>query len=351
MVINIPNHGGRLNAAAIRWDIPLSQWLDLSTGINPLGWPVPELPASVWQRLPDPDDGLADLLRWWAGAPDSATCLPVSGSQAAIMALPGLRGPGRVGVPSPGYQEHRYWWHRLGHRVQDIPLEQMLGDDERWLDDLDVLVCINPNNPTGDLIPVERLLGWHQTLSRRGGWLVVDEAFIEGVAEDGADGNSMALYADRPGLVVMRSLGKFFGLAGLRAGAVLTSPDIAGSLNDALGPWHLNGPARYLMAEALADQRWQAATRQRLARDSERLHRLLMHAGLPASTGTLLFRYIPLAQARALADSLASRGILVRVFDQPPALRFGLPGSESDWLKLEEALAALTKHIDRSVTG
>ncbi|TGN39314.1 threonine-phosphate decarboxylase CobD [Marinobacter confluentis] len=344
-----PHHGGRLNNAAKRWDIPFDQWLDLSTGINPLGWPVPEVPVSVWQRLPDPDDGLANLLGAWVGAPEDAACVPVSGSQSAIMALPGLRAPGCVGVPVPGYQEHGHWWKRLGHRVLGIPPEQMLDDDEGWLDELDVLVCINPNNPTGDLIPVERLLTWHRNLSRRGGWLIVDEAFIEG-----SDGQSMARFAGQTGLIVMRSLGKFFGLAGLRAGAVITSAPMAGLLDDALGAWHLNGPARYLMAKALADQRWQTEARQRLARDSQRLHHLLLHAGLPDSTGTLLFRYLPqlsLEQVHALADGLASRGILVRVFDQPPALRFGLPGSESDWQKLEQALADLTKHIDRSVTG
>ena len=350
-MVNIPHHGGRLNDAAKRWDIPLSQWLDLSTGINPLGWPVPVLPASVWQRLPDPDDGLAGLLKSWTGAADTAVCLPVSGSQTVIMALPGLRESGRVGVPVPGYQEHGHWWQRLGHRVRGITPEQMHCDDDSWLDDLDVLVCINPNNPTGDLIPVERLLEWHRNLSCRGGWLVVDEAFIEGVDGKGPDCISMARYAGRPGLVVMRSLGKFFGLAGLRAGAVITSPDIASSLSDALGPWPLNGPARYLMAKALADYPWQADTRQRLARDSKRLHRLLLSAGLPASTGTLLFHYLPLLQARSLADRLASRGILVRVFDQPPALRFGLPGTESDWLKLEQALSDMTKLIDRSEAG
>lgn len=346
---NKPHHGGRLNEASKRWGTPIDQWLDLSTGINPLGWPVPEVPVSVWQRLPDPDDGLTDLLRAWVGALDGAACVPVSGSQSAIMALPGLRKPGNVGVPVPGYQEHGHWWQRLGHRVRGLPLEQILGDDDSWLDDLDVLVCINPNNPTGDLIPAERLLSWHQKLGRRGGWLIVDEAFIEG-----SDGDSMARFAGQPGLIVMRSLGKFFGLAGLRAGAVITSPAIADLLDDALGPWHLNGPARYLMAKALADRRWQAQTRLRLARDSQRLHHLLLQAGLPTSTGTLLFRYLPqlsLKQVHALADGLASRGILVRVFDQPPALRFGLPGTESDWRKFERALADLTKHIDRSVTG
>ena len=94
-------HGGRLRAAAKTWGTPLDQWLDLSTGINPSGWPVPAIPEEVWRRLPDPDDGLEQLIRQWVGAPDGAACMALAGSQAAIMHLPRLRQPCRVGVPSP----------------------------------------------------------------------------------------------------------------------------------------------------------------------------------------------------------------------------------------------------------
>jgi len=345
-MVDQPHHGGRLYQAAKRWGIAPEDWLDLSTGINPLGWPVPAVPEAVWQRLPDPDDGLDDVLHHWTGASQGARCLPVAGSQAAIMALPALRPPCRVGVPTPGYQEHSFGWQRLDHRVEGIAVERMQGDDERWLDDLDVLVCINPNNPTGDVFPVQRLLSWHQRLQRRGGWLVVDEAFIEG-----SHGESLTPYADRPGLIVLRSLGKFFGLAGLRAGAVITCPAIARPLGDALGPWSVNGPARYLMAQALADQSWQQAARQRLAQQSDRLHQLLLDAGLPCSSGTLLFRYCQFSQAAVVADALAARGILVRAFNEPPALRFGLPGAESDWQKLQQGLLEVTKQIDHPHPG
>jgi len=345
-MVDQPHHGGRLHQAAELWGIAPEQWLDLSTGINPSGWPVPAIPDAVWQRLPDPDDGLNEVLRHWTGAHSESTCLPVSGSQAAIMALPTLRAPCRVGVPAPGYQEHGHGWQRQGHRIEPIDVERMQGNDERWLEDLDVLVCINPNNPTGDLFSADRLLGWHRRLQCRGGWLVVDEAFIEG-----SDGDSLAPYANRPGLIVLRSLGKFFGLAGLRAGAVIAFPDIVRPLAEALGPWSINGPARYLMAQALADQSWQQAARQRLAQQSDRLHQLLLDAGLPCSSGTLLFRYCQFSQAAVVADALAARGILVRAFNEPPALRFGLPGAESDWQKLQQGLLEVTKQIDHPHPG
>lgn len=341
-MVDQPHHGGRLHQAAERWGIELQHWLDLSTGINPVGWPVPPVPDAAWQRLPDPDDGLDAVLHQWSGAADKLNCLPVPGSQAAIMALPALRAPCRVGVPVPGYQEHGYGWQRQGHRVEPVAVETLQGSDGRWLDALDVLVCINPNNPTGQLFSAERLLDWHHRLQQRGGWLVVDEAFIEG-----SDGDSLAPYASRPGLIVLRSLGKFFGLAGLRAGAVIACPDIVRGLADQLGPWAVNGPARYLMARALTDHAWQQATSRRLAQHSDRLHRLLLDAGLPPSGGTRLFRYCQFPGAREVADALASRGILVRVFSQPWALRFGLPGPESDWQRLQRALAQVTKQIDR----
>jgi cobalamin biosynthetic protein CobC len=357
-MVSRPHHGGRLNEAIERWGIPHEQWLDLSTGINPLGWPVPAVPADVWHRLPEPDDGLEAIIRGWAGAPHLSACVPVAGSQAAIMTLPGLRKPCRVGVPLPGYREHAHWWQAHGHSVRGIPVHQMAsGDDDwldslwldsPWLDSLDVLVCINPNNPVGQTIPRERLLRWHQRLAERGGWLVVDEAFLDGLAvREGEENMSMAPYTGQPGLVVMRSLGKFFGLAGLRAGAVLTCSDIAVPLAEASGPWPLSGPARFLMMKALSDVAWQARAAVQLQQHSQRLHRLLLDAGFPASSGTTLFRYVPIANAHAIADDLASKGILVRVFDQPPALRFGLPGAEPQWLKLERTLAQRANVVDR----
>lgn len=328
-----PEHGGRLRAAAQKWGIPLERWLDLSTGINPQGWPVPAIPEEVWRRLPEPDDGLAFCIRQWAGAPDSAACIPVAGSQAAIMALPRLRSPCRVGVPSPGYEEHGHCWVSAGHQVSCIASEQLVSDDENWLDELDVLVLINPNNPTGQVIAPHRLLSWHDRLQRRGGWLIVDEAFMDPTPE-----YSVGFATGLPGLVVMRSLGKFFGLAGLRAGAVSGDPDIIGSLGAVLGPWSVSGPARFIMSQALADHQWRAATAERLHSESQRLSECLSRHGLDGATGTALFRYVRHSRAGEIAAALARQGILVREFAKPTALRFGLPGSEPQWARFDQAL-------------
>ncbi|MEP1213388.1 MAG: threonine-phosphate decarboxylase CobD [Marinobacter sp.] len=328
-----PEHGGRLRAAVRKWGMPPERWLDLSTGINPRSWPVPAIPEDVWRRLPEPDDSLDTCIRQWFGAPGSAACVPVAGSQAAIKALPRLRSPCQVGVPSPGYEEHGHCWLSAGHKVRGITGEQLVAEDESWLDELDVLVLINPNNPTGQFIEPHRLLSWHDRLQRRGGWIIVDEAFMDATPEF-----SVGFATGQPGLVVMRSLGKFFGLAGLRAGAVSGDPDIVGPLDGVLGPWSVSGPARYIMSQVLVDHQWRAATAERLHSESRRLSECLSRHGLDGSTGTALFRYVRHSRAGDIAAGLARQGILVRELAKPAALRFGLPGSEPEWTRFDQAL-------------
>jgi cobalamin biosynthesis protein CobC len=235
-------HGGRLIQAVARYGIPLVDWLDLSTGINPDGWPVPALPPEVWQRLPEDGDGLEAAARAYYG---TDSLLLVAGSQAAIQTLPQLRVSGRVGVIHPGYAEHAHAWRRARHSVLAVSTEQ-LNDA---VPQLDVLVLIHPNNPTGALLPLEQMLDWHVQLASRGGWLMVDEAFI-----DATPPASLARYSDRPGLIVLRSLGKFFGLAGARVGSVLAERALLDRLAERLGPWTVTGPSRHIATRALADQ-------------------------------------------------------------------------------------------------
>ncbi len=322
-------HGGNVHQAAQRYGIALPDWLDLSTGINPAGWPVPALPADCWQRLPESDDGLEDAARRYYGC---AHVLPAAGSQAAIRMLPSLRPRGRVGVPQPGYAEHAAAWARHGHEVVSLPGR----DVEGWLDRLDVLVLINPNNPSGETFDTATLLAWQHRLAQRGAWLVVDEAFV-----DATPALSLAQHAGREGLVVLRSLGKFFGLGGARVGFVLSWPELLARMDEALGPWTLAHPARWVARQALEDFAWQAAERSRLGLAGQRLANLLTRHGLPPSGGSALFQWLRTNQAAVIQDRLAQQGIWLRRFDIPPSLRCGLPGAESDWLRLENALRRL----------
>ena len=322
-------HGGALRAAAARYRIPPSDWLDLSTGINPNGWPVPPPPATVWQRLPEPDDGLEIAAAVYYGTP---RVLPVAGSQAAIQALPLLRKPGRVGVLHPSYAEHAHAWRRAGHRVELLAAET-LG---MALDRLDALVVVNPNNPSGARFAPATLLDWRARLAERSGWLVVDEAFMDATPAD-----SLASHAGLPGLIVLRSLGKFFGLAGARVGFVLAEPALLERLHDHLGPWTVTGPSRWVALQALADRDWQAEARSHLDRAGNRLADLLKRQGLPVAGGTVLFHWAPLPDAEFWQNALARRGVLVRRFTDPAGLRFGLPGPEPAWRRLELALAGI----------
>jgi cobalamin biosynthetic protein CobC len=320
-------HGGRLREAAQRYGIPLADWLDLSTGIAPYGWPVPAIPDSAWQRLPEADDGLEAAARDYYGVP---ALLPVAGSQAAIQALPRLRRPGlRVGIVSPAYAEHAAAWRREGHLVQELGE----GAVERSLERLDVLLVVNPNNPSGRLIERERLLAWHARLVERGGWLLVDEAFMDCTPQ-----HSLAADSQLPGLIVLRSFGKFFGLAGIRLGFVLAASELLERLGEQLGPWTVSGPTRAVANALLADSEGQQRQRDRLRGGGLRLAVLLSDHGLAPAGGCALFQLVGHPQAVGLHGYFARRGILLRLFAETRCLRFGLPGDEIGWQRLEQAL-------------
>lgn len=320
-------HGGRLRRAAQQYGIPLADWLDLSTGINPHAWPVPPVPAAAWHRLPEDDDGLEAAAAAYYGTDQ---LLPVAGSQPAIQALPALIPGERVTVLAPTYAEHPHAWR--GRTLSAVDAEEI----DAALDDTDVLLLVHPNNPSGARFSRDRLLGWQARLAARGGWLVVDEAFI-----DTEPAESLAAAAGGENLVVLRSLGKFFGLAGARVGFVLAPAALRERLADLLGPWALSGPARHVARAALADRAWQDTMRERLQDEAARLAALLRNSGLGEPAGSALFQWVRHPDAPAVQDRLARAGILVRRFDEPASLRFGLPPDEAGWDRLAAALDTL----------
>ncbi len=322
-------HGGRLRRAAQQYGIPLSDWLDLSTGINPNGWPIPAIPADCWQRLPEDDDGLLAAARAYYG---NDSLLAVAGSQAAIQTLPLLRSASRVGVLHPAYAEHASCWRKAGHRVSELSADA--NSITAAVDNLDVLILVNPNNPSGKLWNTAQLLTWQQRLAERGGWLIVDEAFLDGMPE-----YSLAAMPVRPGLVVLRSVGKFFGLAGIRCGFVIAEAGLLQQLAEQLGPWAISHPSRYVAALALQDVDWQRRAIIDLQQQGQRLRRLLGDTGLPPSGGCHLFQWLQWPSAQTLHSKLAAQGILTRYFDDPASLRFGLPKTEADWQRLQQALS------------
>ena len=320
-------HGGRLREAAKCYGIPEADWLDLSTGINPDGWPVPAIPAELWRNLPQHDDELADVACAYYR---TSLLLPVSGSQAAIQALPALYKLGTVALAYPAYAEHEYAWQTQGH--------QILRTDDLLHADADVVVVVNPNNPTGTTYRAEQLLALHERLKARGGLLVVDEAFIDATPD-----HSLAPYCPRPGLIVLRSLGKFFGLAGARVGFVLAEPSVLDALAEKLGPWPIAAPSRYVAKLALSDTVWQQTARHALHAAGLRLEEMLTRHGLAPSGGCSLFQWLSTADAASVHRQLAQQGILTRLFDQPSSLRFGLPSGEHNWARLDAALMGIRR--------
>ena len=323
-------HGGNIDEVRRLYPRAPEPWIDLSTGINPIPYPLPPVPPQAWSRLPTGADQLALLQsaarRYRVG--DLATIVAAPGTQALVQMLPRCVKPCRVAILGPTYEEFALCWRRQGHEVHEVA-------DFAALAHGDVAVVVNPNNPTGKALPRAALCSLADSLATRGGMLLVDEAFIDACA----DAQSVAPFLP-PGAVVLRSFGKIYGLAGVRLGFAVAAADVATRLRAELGPWAVSGPAIALGIAALDDGAWLARTRQRLARDGSRLDAMLERANCSIVGGTPLFRLAAAAEAARLADRLARRGIHVRRFAYAPSwLRFGLPGSDEAWHRLGAALA------------
>ena len=323
-------HGGDLGAARRLFPGAPEPFIDLSTGINPNPYPLPRFPADLFERLPGPDtaSALAAVAARAYGAPSTAHVVPAPGTQILLPLVAALVQPGRAAILAPTYGELSRAAALAGHSVQAV---RELGD----IGDARLVMIANPNNPDGRLHGKDALLALTDALRRRGGVLVVDEAFMD----VGPPGASLAAALSPGNIVVLRSFGKFFGLAGMRLGFALAAPPMAARLSAALGPWAVSGPALAVGAKALADAAWIERTRRRLAKAAKRLDAILTGAGFEIVGGTSLFRLARTPAAQALFHHLGRAGILTRVFaEQRDWLRFGLPGSAQEWRRLHVAM-------------
>jgi cobalamin biosynthetic protein CobC len=319
-------HGGNLRQAAKLYSIPLKDWIDLSTGINPRPWRPPDIPSIVWQRLPETDDNLLPAAQHYYGCDN---LLPLAGSQAAIQALPYCRQHSRIGIVSPCYAEHAHWWGKADHRIVYIKPHEI----DLFIPKIDVLLLANPNNPDATHYSVEQLLGWHQRLTKDNGWLIVDEAFIDSTAEKSLLPHCKTM---PEGLIVLRSIGKFFGLAGIRLGFLAAEPKLLQRVAQRQGVWSVSHPARWLGQQALADQQWQTQTRDFLRQQSEKLQQLLEQSFQAFEISkNHYFCYIQHPKAEQIKQHLAQQGIWTRTFKDPPAIRFGLPANNNELQRLK----------------
>ena len=325
-------HGGDLNAARRLFPDAPEPFVDLSTGINPNPYPLPQLPARLFARLPDSTalERLAGIAAAAYGAPSAVCVVPAPGTQILLPLAAGLVRPGRAVIVAPTYAEHLRAATLAGHAASEIRDLGAIGD-------AGLAVVTNPNNPDGRLFARNDLIGVAKNLQARGGVLVVDEAFMD----VGPPGLSLAGEISRGNIVVLRSFGKFFGRAGLRLGFALAAPPLAARLSALLGPWAVSAAALAVGGTALADRAWIDKTRRRLAQAAVRLDGILIGAGLGIFGGTTLFRLARTPAANDLFQHLGRAGILTRVFpDRATWLRFGLPAAEKDWRRLQIAMAA-----------
>ncbi|WP_375279285.1 aminotransferase class I/II-fold pyridoxal phosphate-dependent enzyme [Pseudooctadecabacter sp.] len=326
------DHGGGLDVAVAAYGGVRADWLDLSTGINPVPYPVGEISGNAWSALPDSgamDRLLAAARKFW-NVPDGADILAANGASAIIAAIPYIgEGSGTVHIETPTYNEHAAAFDASGNWF--------------WAENAakaDTHVYVHPNNPDGRIWDAQNMGGRRLT--------VIDESFC-----DVTPTRSHIELAEDQGILVLKSFGKFWGLAGLRLGfaigaAKTLSPveslkvplqeavDIVRpSLPDLIGPWAVPGPALEIGARALEDVAWAEATRARLAEDAKRLDELV---GWTLVGGTDLFRTYEVPDAAAMQDKLARGHVWSRIFPYSKTwIRLGLPAPDR-WDQLKAAL-------------
>lgn len=311
------DHGGGLDAAIARWGGTRADWIDLSTGINPHPYPVTQFPGYAWTMLPDQsaqDDLLTAARSFWK-VPQGAAILAAPGASALIARIPALAPAGCVDIPTPTYNEHAAAFVGQGWHLAQTPHACVKADAR---------VLVHPNNPTGRL--------WSQD-EACAPLTVIDESFCD-VTPDA----SLIRETTQPGRIVLKSFGKFWGLAGVRLGFAIALPDTIQRLTDLCGPWATSGPALHIGAKALRDTTWASDTRTRLAADATRLDDLMLSHGATLAGGTSLFRLYEVDDATAWQSKLAKAHIWSRVFPYSKTyLRLGLPASDQ-WSQLEAAL-------------
>ena len=307
------DHGGGLDSAINRYGGARADWLDLSTGINPVPYPLPALTGTDWTALPDraAREALVQAARDLWQVPEGAEVLAAPGASALIARMPALAAPGRVRIKAPTYNEHAASFAAHGWTVTTEGAAE-------------ARVLVHPNNPDGRL--------W-TARAADAPLTVIDESFCDICPE-----HSLVALAARPGVVVLKSFGKFWGLAGLRLGFAIAAPETIARLSDMLGPWPVSGPALRVGALALRDRGWAEATRARLACDAARMDALMTGHGAALEGGTDLFRLYRVDDAPAWQGRLARHHVWSRIFPYSQnLLRLGLP-PEDGWTRLEAAL-------------
>ncbi|WP_114326025.1 threonine-phosphate decarboxylase CobD [Candidatus Colwellia aromaticivorans] len=336
-------HGGQLQQVAKQFNIAPENWLDLSTGIAPFSYPIPDIPEKSYQELPQSSHDLETAAKHYY---DANSLLVTNGSQAIIKLLPTLWSEQNshsttVYLPEQGYKEHALAWQTAGFTLcwyqDELPAFTEIKKNS-------VLVIINPNNPTGQLYNRSILINYQEKLAKCNSLLVIDEAFIDVIKPSQSMTNTIN---NSNNTLILRSFGKFFGLAGIRIGFLIGEETWLEKFREHLGAWQVNGPAQYIAGKALVDKRWQKQQQQNLKTLSARL-RAVLAENVPFEftttiSGTDLFQTVYFKEGIDVEHyyvALCQQGVYVRLTDDKRALRFGLAKVEQ-LERLANALASI----------
>ena len=315
MTQNKPDHGGGVDTAIQHYGGVRKNWLDLSTGINPNPYPIPDIPAHYWHNLPDeaPKARLLEAAREFWNVPKEVVIVPASGVSAIIAMLPSLAACSQVSILNPTYNEFSAAFRGYNWDVREKAPVQ---------------VRIHPNNPDGRLFARTEIEDTHDQLT------IIDESFCDICPE-----NSLVDLAQKHNHIILKGTGKFWGLAGLRLGFAIAAPDLAHKITQQLGPWNISGPAQYIGQKVLSDTNWAQATRAELAVMTEQLRDVLVQNDLTILGGTDLFQLAETTDAKSLHHHLCQNHILTRIFPYSDKwIRLGLPANETDLARLNDAL-------------
>jgi cobalamin biosynthetic protein CobC len=337
----LAEHGGRLCEARALYPQAPEPWIDLSTGINPHPYPAPRASETARARLPTPEEirALEAAAARAFGVESADRIVATAGSEEALRLLPYVLRTESALIVGPTYSSHAAAW-----RSADVWVTELNGSANPRVSGFEdvlppgaALTLVNPNNPDGVVTSRERLDDIHAALVARDGHLIVDEAFADVEPDLSVAAGAGTEWWKR--LIVLRSFGKFFGLAGVRLGFVIAAPGIVARFRELLGDWRVSADAIAAGLAAYADDSWATRTREQLHRSAQRLDDVLRSADFEIVGGTILYRLVRGRHARACFERLLHAGILARPFDHDPTLlRFGLPGNPAAWSRLADAL-------------
>lgn len=312
-------HGGNIQAAAREDSLNMSEILDFSANINPLGppeWLRPCISCSLDSVLHYPDPYALELKEIIAAeyCCDPGNVIVANGSTELLYQLPRVLDCMRAVIPVPSYVDYSKVMELAGIPVLHILLPEKQGfvpnfnDIEAVLVPGDILILGSPNNPTGvllDTAELKKLAKRHPDVT-----FLLDEAFLEFVAE----GRSLAGSSDN--VITLHSLTKFYAIPGLRLGFGVFPRSIAGKLQKYLPPWTVNSLAQEVGKRAVLDSEYQDDSRkyfqtckdlfvQRLSRFSD------LHI-FPSSANYLLIKLKGNVSVTSLAEQLRNKKILIR---------------------------------------